>query len=252
MNIKRLSDMRKLTVNEKLLAIGCEDATSQYEAGRLCDKDINAMWSYSQKHVNAFCVNGKTRKDLWLEQRTCCNPHLERFWRNVLEDWDMKHSKSVSQNEENFQHLETIEQEACGIGLRRVRHRLKNIVRKYRNLEYNIILTLIDLEYANLKAKLHVGEIRRRIYDRKEWLMEKLSWLLRDSGWRYGIMEATGKNAAYCLYIYLPNGKQVSFHTNNWQFYKYCPAISCQWDGLTASTMTKLVEFIEERNMIDN
>ncbi len=242
--------MKRFTINEKLHAIGCEVVTSQYESGRLCDKDINVMWCYSQKHINAFYVNGKMRTDILLELKTCCSPHLRKYWQNVLEDWDNKSYKSLSQNEENFERLQNLEHNACGVGIRRVRHILKNMVRKSHDIESYIILTLIELEYANLKAKLHVGEIRRKIYERKEWLMEKLSWLLENSGWNYGIMTATGKNAAYCLYVYLPNGKQVSFHTTNWQIYKYFPTIECKWDGQRASTMTKLIEYVDEKNII--
>ncbi len=242
--------MKQITIIEKLQAIGSEAATLQYQSGLLCDKDINVMWSYSQRHINAFNVNGKNRADFLMEKKTCCDPHLRKFWQNVIEDWDVKSKRSVSQNKENFERLEVIERKACGVGFRRVRHILKNIVRKSSNKESKIILTLFDLEFANLKAKLHVGEIRRRIYNRKEWLMKKLSWLLADSEWKYGIMEATSKNAAYCLYIYLPNGKQISFHTTNWQFYKYFPAINCQWDGQPSSTMTKLVDYINEMKII--
>lgn len=243
--------MATLSIKEKLHELDNEVIIQQYEYGRLCDKDINVMWSYLQRHTNAFCVSGRNKSDFLMEMKTCCNPHLKKFWQNVIEDWDSKSVKSISQNEENFERLEVIEREACGVGIRRLRHILNNMVRKTHDKDSHIILTLIDLEYANLKAKLHVGEIRSRIYDRKEWLMEKLSWLLKNSGWNYGITEATGKNAAYCLYVYLPNGKQVSFHTTNWQFYKFFPAITCKWDGQRASTMTKLVDYINELNIIN-
>lgn len=243
--------MTTITIKVKLQDLGNEAITQQYESGRLCNKDINVMWSYSQRHTNAFCVSGRNKSDFLMEMKTCCDPHLKKFWQNVIEDWDNKSAKSISQNEENFERLEMIEREACGVGIRRLRHILNNMVRKTHDKESHIMLTLIDLEYANLKAKLHVGEIRSRIYNRKEWLMEKLSWLLENSGWNYGITEATGKNAAYCLYVYLPNGKQVSFHTTNWQFYKYFPAITCKWDGQRASTMTKLVDYINELNIIN-
>lgn len=236
---------------EKVLDLGNEAITQQYESGRLCDKDINVMWSYSHRHAYAFCVSGRNKSDFLMELKTCSDPHLKKFWKNVIEDWDGKSAKSVSQNAENFERLEVIEREACGVGIRRVRHVLSNMVRKTHDQNSHIILTLVDLEFANLKAKLHVGTIRGKIYDRKEWLMKKLSWLLKNSGWHYGITEATGKNAAYCLYVYLPNGKQVSFHTTNWQFYKYFPAISCKWDGQRASTMTKLVEYINEIKIIN-
>lgn len=232
---------------QKIKSIGSEAVISQYEAGRLCEKDINVMWSYSRRHADAFCLGGRNKIDFLMEKKTCRDPHLKKFWQNVIEDWDNKSANSTSQNKENFERLEVLEHEACGVGIRRVRHILKNMVRKSHDMESNIILTLIDLEYANLKAKLHVGDIRQKIYNRKEWLMKKLSWLLEDSDWNYGITEAMGKNAAYCLYVYLPNGKQVSFHTTNWQFYQYFPTISCKWDGQRASTMTKLMEYISER-----
>ena len=171
--------MATKTIQEKLEEMSNETITQQYESERLCDKDINVIWSYSQRHTNAFCVSGRNKSDFLMEMKTCCDPHLKKFWQNNIEDWDSKSTKSISQNEENFERLEVIEREACGVGIRRVRHILNNMVRKFHDKESYIIFTLIDLEYANLKAKLHVGEIRSRIYNRKEWLMEKLSWLLK-------------------------------------------------------------------------
>ena len=88
--------MESKTVKEKMQDLGNEAITQQYESGRLCDKDINVMWSYSKRSANAFCISGRNKSDFLMEMKTCCNPHIKKFWKNVIEDWDSKSANSIS------------------------------------------------------------------------------------------------------------------------------------------------------------
>ncbi|MBQ4080744.1 MAG: hypothetical protein II596_08690, partial [Thermoguttaceae bacterium] len=49
---------------------------------------------------------------------------------------------------------------------------------------------------------------------RKSSLLYRLPELLEAAGWRYGINGSTGKNANYVVFVYLPNGEQLTWHCN--------------------------------------
>ena len=65
-------------------------------------------------------------------------------------------------------------------------------------------------------------------------------------GWKYGYNDAAGKNASYIIYVYLPNGVQISWHTNNYYIYKSYPLINAEWDGQVCMTMEKLLTYIDK------
>ena len=70
------------------------------------------------------------------------------------------------------------------------------------------------------------------IYERKSILLEQLSNLLYETEWKHGISYNTGKNASFIVYIYLPNGTQLSWHCNEYQMMYYYPEIQCEWEDM--------------------
>ena len=103
--------------------------------------------------------------------------------------------------------------------------------------------TCFETEFANLSAK-KFHKLKNVIYERKSILLEELSYLLHDTGWKHGINYNTGKNASYIVYIYLPNGTQLSWHCNEYQMIYYYPEIQCEWDGQVCMTMEKILNYI--------
>lgn len=75
-------------------------------------------------------------------------------------------------------------------------------------------------------------------------LLTQLADLLSETEWRYGISSNTGKNVSYIIYIYLPNGEQLSWHCNEYQMLYYYPEINCEWDGQACMTMEKILNYI--------
>ena len=45
---------------------------------------------------------------------------------------------------------------------------------------------------------------------------------------------------------YMPNGVQISWHTNNYYIYKSYPLINAEWDGQVCMTMEKLLTYIDK------
>ena len=101
-------------------------------------------------------------------------------------------------------------------------------------------------EFANISAKKYTGEKKEMSYNRKSILLQDLSEKLKQSNWKYGINSDTGKNAYYLIFVYLPNGTQLTWHSNDYNLYKYYPEIDSTWDGQVCMTMEKIVTYIEE------
>ena len=75
---------------------------------------------------------------------------------------------------------------------------------------------------------------------------------LQESGWQYGINDDAGKNACYLIYIYLPNGVQLTWHANNYDLYKDYPLIEAEWDGQVCMTMDKIISYINQKYYYEN
>ena len=88
---------------------------------------------------------------------------------------------------------------------------------------------------------------RTNIYERKSILLKRAQSLIEQCGWRYGYNGANGKNANYIIYVYLPNGIQLSWHTNDYYIYKYYPLIDAEWDGQACMTMEKVLAYIDSK-----
>ena len=113
--------------------------------------------------------------------------------------------------------------------------------------ETRLIQMLLETEYANLSAKQHYGKLKGLIYERKSILLYQMADLLEAMGWKYGINSETGKNACYLVYVYLPNGVQLTWHCNEYAIYECYPPIDAEWDGQVCMTMEKLLTYISNR-----
>ena len=105
--------------------------------------------------------------------------------------------KSNEQNDLSLQKLEMFKKNALGVGLRKVLSHLKNNARKSKDLELHLVLMLLETEFANLSAKQNRGNKKGMIYERKSYLLYRMSEYLDNAGWKYGINEATGKTAGH-------------------------------------------------------
>lgn len=108
------------------------------------------------------------------------------------------------------------------------------------------VLVLLEIEFANLSAKLYTGWHRKKIYERKTLLLLQLADILKQLHWKYGVNCTTGKNANYLVYVYLPNDVQLTWHCNEYDIYVNYPEIDAQWDGQVCMTMEKILRFIAE------
>lgn len=146
-------------------------------------------------------------------------------------------------NRENIMILEYSRYDACGIGSKKLKLRL-NKLKKNGDKVASVLRKLIEAEDSNISAKKYFGKYRDRYYGNKEmYLMDSIEDM-KELGWTFGYSTEVGKNAKYVMYVYLPNGSQLSWHMVNDSNKVRLPEIDVKWDGLPATTLTKLYDYV--------
>lgn len=234
-----------ISITEALSGVG-KKARASYLVGKMAEKELMLLYARNKKEVDTFSTFGMNFDEIVRESKATHNPLL----RNKLLDLIRQHAenshRSVVQNDISLAKLDYYLDSALGIGLRNVMKELSRVAHSAKNQEAEILLLLMEIEFANLAAKKHHKK-KKQCYERKSILLMQLSHLLGEMGWRAGISTTTGKNASYIVYVYLPDGTQLSWHCNDWQMIYYYDDIDCQWDGLACSTFEKLFSYIHEK-----
>ena len=230
--------------NEILRGVG-KKIRNGYLANNITAGKVMEFYRKNLKEANAFSCFGWTVSEMIRYERDCHNPIIKEMLQQAIDAHDKKREKSATQNKLNLDKLEKFKTNALGIGLRKVLSRMKYLAKHSSDIETKIVLLMLEIEFANLSAKkLH--NLKEVIYERKVILLEQLADLLSETNWKYGISYKTGKNASYIVYVYLPNGVQLSWHCNEYHILYYYPEITCEWDGQVAMTMEKLLLYIGE------
>ncbi len=210
----------------------------------------SAIRARQQKEADDFNALGMSIQDLILESKLTTNPILRSKILTLIDEWKERSKKSRNQNEMSFAKLDAFKKEALGLGLRKVQKALKDYISSNDDYDAEIVSILLALEFANIEAKRHTGVEKKKIYERKVILLEQLEPMLYDCGWKYGYNFANGKNASYLIFVYLPNGEQLSWHCNEFEIAQEYPYIEAEWDGKVCSTMEKILDYIGENYSI--
>lgn len=218
-----------------------------YLNGRVSASVVMAAYVKNKKEADAYTGFGYTRREVVYVMKHTHNPQLKEKIAAMLAEQDNKTEKSKVQNRTNLGKLEQHLENACGVGLRKVLQRLRKLSKTTRDLETRLVLMLLETEFANLSAKSYRNWRRGWCYRRKSSLLYRLPELLEAAGWRYGINGSTGKNANYLVFVYLPNGEQLTWHCNEFDMYEFYPSIDDKWDGQVCMTMEKIVNYIAHK-----
>ena len=228
--------------NEILEGVG-KKIRNGYLAKSITASKVMECYKKNLKEANAFSCFGWTVFEMIRYEKETHNPIIRKILSQAIEAHDVKRDKSSDHNKLNLEKLEKFKTSALGIGLRKVLSEMRQLVKHCSDINAKIVLMLLETEFANLSAKkLH--DLKDIIYERKILLLEQLSYLLDEVNWKHGISSNTGKNASYIVYVYLPNGEQLSWHCNEYQMLYYYPEIDCKWDGQVAMTMEKILSYI--------
>ena len=215
-----------------------------YLNGQVSESAVMAMYRKNKKEADSFSLFGYRANEIRSMMLETHNPLLKRKLQECIEAKREISKKSDDQNKINLEKLESFKKDACGIGLRKVIKRMAKLAKTTKDPETMLLLLLLETEYANLSAKQHRGEMKRVIYERKSILLYQMADYLRDLGWRYGINDEAGKNACYLVYVYLPNGVQLTWHCNEYGIYECYPLIDAEWDGQVCMTMDKILSYV--------
>lgn len=244
-NNQKAKSMETNINNEILEGVG-KKIRNGYLAKQITADKVMECYKRNLKEANAFSCFGWPVSEMKRYEKETHNPIIRKKLQKSIDAHDMKQKKSNDQNKLNLEKLENFRTNALGIGLRKVLSQMKHLTKCSSDISAKIVLLLLETEFANLSAKkLH--NLKNVIYERKVILLEQLADLLDRTNWRYGISSNTGKNASYIIYVYLPNGEQLSWHCNEYQVLYYYPEIDCEWDGQVCMTMEKILMYIGDK-----
>ena len=222
-----------------------------YINGKYSESMVMASYNRNKKEADAFSPYGYTMWEIRQLLKECYNPLLKKKIEETISFKRALKNASNSQNKTSLQKLDTFKENACGIGLRKVIRKMKKLSKMTDDPEIKAVSLLLETEFANLSAKQRSGWHRKKIYERKTLLLLRLAEILKQLGWKYGVNCETGKNANYLVYVYLPNGVQLTWHCNEYQIYVNYPDIDAQWDGQVCMTMEKIIAYIAKKYMSD-
>lgn len=227
--------------NEILSGVG-KVLRASYLASKVSDKEVMDIYLRNKKEADAFEFFGLSIFDLIREEARTHNPLLRQKLKLAILEHKKKSRNSNAQNTLSLEKLEFYRKSALGMGLRPAMKALRSLSKNGNNVA-TICLKLMEIEFANLTAKKNHGK-KQIIYERKDELLMDVSDLLYNSDWECGISFETGKNASYIVYVILPDGTQLSWHTNEYRLLYHYDEIDCKWDGIVCATFEKLFRFI--------
>lgn len=216
---------------------------SMYAKGEISEKAIEIMYRKNKAEADKFSVYGFKECELAQILNKSHNPLLKDKLKATIEEMKNRSRKTQEQNRINLEKLDSFLVNAAGIGLRPLIKKLHKTAIKKNDFSILLIGYLLETEFANLSAKRNTKK-KQLIYERKELLLNRIPSLISKLGWKYGFNYATGKNACYLVYVYLPNGIQLTWHTNSYDTISKYPLIFDEWDGQSCMTLTKLVDFV--------
>ena len=218
-----------------------------YLNGRISDSAVISAYRKNQKEAESFSVFGFKERELYPLMKKTHNPLLKAKLQEIIDSKQQISKKCSEQNRISLEKLDNFKSNACGVGLRKVIKYLRKTAYSTGDLEMWLVLRLLEIEFANLSAKNNNGARKGWCYKRKANLLYEIPDYLDELGWKYGINDNAGKNACYLVFVYLPNGTQLTWHCNEYGLYKEYPFIDDEWDGQVCMTMEKLINYISER-----
>lgn len=218
---------------------------SLYLAGKSSEEEVLRAYQRNKKEADAFDPFGLALFDLSTLSANTHNPLLRNKVNKLIEQYKSKSRCSCDQNKLSLQKLDYYCDTALGMGVRGVMKELDKIVRATGNVEAYMLLLLMQIEFANLVAKKRHDK-KMFCYERKDLLLMRLSDLLYENNWKCGLSYSTGKTASYLVFVYLPNGEQLSWHCNNYRIINYFEEECFTWDGLPCTTLEKLLAYAHE------
>lgn len=141
--------------------------------------------------------------------------------------------------------LEVSRRNFCGVGTRKVKLLLNKLAKAGDN-KAKLFRTALELQDANITAKIYFGEWREHYYQRKEELIQELVDICKTiPEVKYGYKNEVGPCTKQIIYFDLPGCGQLSYHCNlTISQREDIPQYTGIWDGEEDTAMLKLQEAI--------
>ena len=221
-----------------------------YKNGNVSEDELFSTYKKYKCEADAFSAYGYRNWELVKELKATRNPQLKEKIERILIGRRSGRSLYANQDEINLKKLEALKKDACGFGLRSVIKYMRKLVKRDKNPEAQLVLLMLETEFANLSAKKCHGKTRHLIYDRKTSLLLRMAGLLKEAGCKHGVGDATGKKANFIVFAYLPDGTQLTWHDNDYHVYCLYPNIDDVWDGQVCMNMQKILNYIHSRYLL--
>ena len=236
-----------VNIEDAFIFVGKSLAKS-YRRGEISAKELLRSYRKNVTEAETFCTFGYKIQELQEVIRTTHNPALKAKLKDVVEEKKALRQKSNLQNQSTLDKLDGFKSDVLGmgIGIRKVISSMRRIYKKTGDKNALIVSLLLETEFANINAKRLSSVKRKMAYERKSILLARLSSLLHDEGWKSGYNEATGKNASYLVFVYLPSGVQLTWHCNEYTIPEYYDYMDDEWDGHVCMTLEKILVYIKE------
>lgn len=237
-----------VTIEEALRFVGKKMAKS-YRQGNVSVSELLQSYNKNRKEAETFCTFGYRIQELQQVMNTTHNPALKAKLSELVTEKVTLRKKSNAQNQITLAKLGNFMSDVLGmgIGLRRVISLMRKLAKRTGDTDIQIVSLLLETEFANVNAKRLAKDMRKWAYKRKVILLSRLSGLLAKKGWRFGYNNATGKNASFLTFVYLPNGVQLTWHCNEYTIPQYFDYIDDEWDGQVCMTLEKILIYIKEQ-----
>ena len=133
-----------------------------YLNGSVSKDKIMSMYYKNKKEADSFSLFGYRQKEIYHMLQETHNPLLKIKLQSCLEEKQRLSIMGKSQNEISISKLNAFKENACGIGLRKV---IKLLKKKEKSNVYNekeLLLLLLETEFANISAKQYTLVLTRR------------------------------------------------------------------------------------------
>ena len=219
-----------------------------YRRGEISAKELLRSYRKNMAEAETFCTFGYKIQELQDVIRTTHNPALKAKLMEIVTEKKNLRQKSNLQNQSTLNKLEMFKNDVLGMGmgLRKVISSMRKCYKRTGDKEAQIISMLLEIEFANENAKRLSSNKRKMAYERKSILLSTLSSMIHDAGWKTGYNDATGKNASYLVFVYLPTGVQLTWHCNDYTIPQYYDYIADEWDGQVCMTLEKILIYIRD------
>jgi hypothetical protein len=162
-NYKLKAKIMETIYNEILEGVG-KKIRNGYFAKNITANKVMECYQKNLKEANAFSCFGWTLSEMIRFEKETHNPIIKNRLKQAIGVHDERKDKSVSQDKLNLEKLEKLKTDALGIGLRKVLSQMRKLVRHSTDVNAQIVLLLLETEFANLSAKKRVC-LKKMIYE---------------------------------------------------------------------------------------